>query len=871
MATKRPHAAMNAAAVDDDPVDPSDELLFLALGGGNEVGRSCHIIQYKGKTVMLDAGIHPAYDGIASLPFYDEFDLSTVDILLVTHFHQDHAASLPYVLAKTNFAGRVYMTHPTKAIYKSMMQDSVRVQNTRITSSSAEGAVHQLFNEQDVLSTLPLINTISFHTTHTHNGIRFTPYPAGHVLGACMYLIEIAGLNILFTGDYSREEDRHLIQAAVPRNVKIDCLITESTFGISTHIPRLEREAALMKSITAILNRGGRALLPVFAMGRAQELLLILEDYWQRHEEYRRFPIYYASSLARKCMVVYQTYIDAMNENIRSKFQAGRSGPSNSNKDSDEKVGSGPWDFEYIRSLKSLDRFDDVGGCVMLAAPGFLQTGVSRTLLERWAPDSRNGVIITGYSVENTMAREIMLEPDTIPARMRQQGANAGPMMGKQRGMPGGDGEEVKIPRRCTVQEFSFAAHVDGQENREFIEEVDAPVVILVHGEKHNMARLKSRLLSLQKMKVYSPQNCEELRIPFRRDKIARVVGRLANEVQPPTALPPSPPASSEDEEMDTGDVKRVKAEKATGEGVGQVISGVLVQNDFRLSLMAPEDLKEYAGLTTTTIVCRQHITLAAAGVDLIKWALEGTFGSVNTITSPSAETVNGKSEKVEDADEEVMRDDDEHKAGPSTTFEVMGNAVRVICKPAGLVELEWYGNATNDSIADAVMAVLLTVESSPAAVRQSSKNHSHDHSHEEYDAFGDPSTSPSANEPPNLETLNPFSAAALDANERLNRLLLFLEAQFGQDAITPIAAPRPAQTTGPEPSEPLDEIATTKELARLQSLGLPVPGLKIRVDKAVAKLWLEGLVVECANKTLGDRVRAVVERAVETISVVWN
>lgn len=69
---------------EEDPVDSSDMLEFVALGGGNEVGRSCHIIQYKGKTVMLDAGIHPAYSGFQSLPYYDNFDLSTVDILLIT-------------------------------------------------------------------------------------------------------------------------------------------------------------------------------------------------------------------------------------------------------------------------------------------------------------------------------------------------------------------------------------------------------------------------------------------------------------------------------------------------------------------------------------------------------------------------------------------------------------------------------------------------------------------------------------------------------------------------------------------------------------------------------------------------------------------
>lgn len=402
----------------------------------------------------------------------------------------DHAASLPYVLAKTNFTGRVFMTHPTKAIYKWLMQDSVRVQNTHSSSEN----LNQLFSEQDVISTLPLIQTVAFHTTHTHSSIRITPYPAGHVLGAAMFLVEIAGLNILFTGDYSREHDRHLIPASVPRGVKVDVLITESTFGVASHVPRVERETALMKSLTGVLNRGGRVLMPVFAIGRAQELLLILEDYWNRHPDYQKYPIYYASNLAKKCMVVYQTYIDAMNDNIRSMFQK-RLADASTNQDGDkEGTGTGgPWDFRWIRSLKSLDRFDDVGGCVMLASPGMLQNGVSRALLERWAPDPKNGVIITGYSVEGTMAKMIMTEPESIQAVMtgrvggRVQGLGA-------RGKPGAEGEKIMIPRRCTVQEFSFAAHVDGTENREFIEEVAAPVVVSLSGAI--MFFLRTRLLT---------------------------------------------------------------------------------------------------------------------------------------------------------------------------------------------------------------------------------------------------------------------------------------------------------------------------------------------------------------------------------------
>ena len=496
-----------------------------------------------------------------------------------------------------------------------------------------------------------------------------------------MFLIEIAGLKIFFTGDYSREQDRHLVSAQVPKGVKIDVLITESTYGIASHVPRLEREQALMKSITGILNRGGRVLMPVFALGRAQELLLILDEYWGKHAEYQKFPIYYASNLARKCMLVYQTYVGAMNDNIKRLFRE-RMAEAEASGDGAGK--GGPWDFKFIRSLKNIDRFDDVNGCVMLASPGMLQNGVSRELLERWAPSDKNGVIITGYSVEGTMAKQIMQEPEQIQAVMSR---NAG---GGRRA-PGGDAEKAMIPRRCTVQEYSFAAHVDGTENREFIEEVGAPVVILVHGEVHNMMRLKSKLLSLNanktdKVKIFSPRNCEELRIPFKADKTAKVVGKLAS-IPPPMR------------------------EAKNGNTEPQLITGVLVQNDFKMSLMAPEDLREYAGLTTTTIACKQRLRLSAAGIDLIKWGLEGAFGGIEELpeSKASLEHVTNGSEDGE-ADEEVDQ--------VIAAYRVMA-CVTVRYRVGGEVELAWEGNMLNDGIADAVMAVLLSIESSPAAVKR--------------------------------------------------------------------------------------------------------------------------------------------------------
>ncbi|KAJ2897800.1 Endoribonuclease YSH1 [Zalerion maritima] len=864
MTSKRKAAAMASAPL-EVPIDPADELMFLCLGGGNEVGRSSHIIQYKGKTVMLDAGQHPAYDGLSALPFYDDFDLSTVDVLLISHFHVDHAASLPYVLAKTNFRGRVFMTHPTKAIYKWLIQDSVRVGNTSSNPTS-----QPVYTEQDHLNTFPQIEAIDYHTTHTISSIRITPYPAGHVLGAAMFLIEIAGLKIFFTGDYSREQDRHLVSAEVPKGVKVDVLITESTYGVASHIPRLEREQALMKSITGILNRGGRVLMPVFALGRAQELLLILDEYWGKHAEFQKVPIYYASNLARKCMLVYQTYVGAMNDNIKRLFRE-RMAEAEAAGDGSGK--GGPWDFKYIRSLKNMDRFEDIGGCVMLASPGMLQNGVSRELLERWAPNEKNGVIITGYSVEGTMAKQLMQEPDQIQA-------NSARFAGAARRAPGGgesgSGEKVMIPRRCSVQEFSFAAHVDGVENREFIEEIGAPHVILVHGEQHNMMRLKSKLLSLnaskkEKVKIYSPRNCEELKIHFKADKTAKVVGKLAEVNPPPADMAmevdvPLPPASA---------------------GEKPLVTGVLVQNDFKMSLMAAEDLREFAGLTTTTIMCRQRLALSAAGVDLIKWALEGTFGAIEELPEMSKkerlvgdEEGGGGDAKVEDVDDEVS-----HLVA---AYLVMG-CVTVRYKNSGEVELEWEGNMLNDGIADAVMAVLLSVESSPAAVRRSGIKHSHSH--------------PSPSSEFALPERNPH--AHLSPSERLERLFLFLEAQFGVDALRPVAdpklpppPPKPAKDSKKKPFEAKNEIDSDdasmslsssesessivdseearaerrrQELARLHSLGIPVPAVEIKVDKMVAVVWLEDLEVESSSKVFADRVRAVVERAVEVTAPLWG
>ena len=208
------------------------------------------------------------------------------------------------------------------------------------------------------------------------------------------------------------------------------------------------------------------------------------------------------------------------------------------------------------------------------------------------------------------------------------------------------------------------------------------------------MMRLKSKLLSLNaskatETKIYSPANTEELRIPFRADKTAKVVGKLA-QINPP---------------------------KLDNLSDDHLISGVLVQNDFKLSLIAPEDLREYAGLTTTTIMCKQRLTLSSAGIELIRWALEGTFGSIEELEETTAPYTNGETVTNANGAQEEPADEEFERPTRSVTYLVMG-CVKVHYENRGEVTVQWEGNVLNDGIADAVLAVLFTVETSPAAVK---------------------------------------------------------------------------------------------------------------------------------------------------------
>jgi len=471
--------------LDTVPNEDSDLMKITPLGSGQEVGRSCHIVQFKDKKIMLDCGIHPGLTGMDALPFVDMIEADQIDLLLITHFHLDHAGALPWFLQKTTFKGKCFMTHATKAIFFWLLSDYIKVSNI-----STE---QMLFTDADLEAAMDKIETINFHEEKEVAGVKFWCYNAGHVLGAAMFMLEIAGVRLLYTGDFSREEDRHLMSAEIP-SVRPDVLIVESTYGTHIHEPREDRENRFTSTVSDIVTRGGRCLIPVFALGRAQELLLILDEYWSAHPELAEVPIYYASSLAKKCMAVYQTFVNSMNERIRRQIAV-----------------SNPFVFKHISNLKGIDHFDDIGPCVVLASPGMMQSGLSRELFETWCTEKKNGCIVAGYCVEGTLAKHILSEPEEITAMNGQ-----------------------KLPLNMQVDYISFSAHTDYKQTSGFIRKLKPPHVVLVHGEANEMSRLKSALIReyeadpTHDLEVHNPRNTFSVELYFRGEKMAKVMGSLA-------------------------------------------------------------------------------------------------------------------------------------------------------------------------------------------------------------------------------------------------------------------------------------------------------------------------------------------------------
>uniref|UniRef100_A0A8B9TW86 Integrator complex subunit 11 n=2 Tax=Anas TaxID=8835 RepID=A0A8B9TW86_ANAPL len=422
------------------------EIKVTPLGAGQDVGRSCILVSIAGKNVMLDCGMHMGYNDDVSM--------------MGNHFHLDHCGALPYFSEMVGYDGPIYMTHPTKAICPILLEDYRKI------TVDKKGETN-FFTSQMIKDCMKKVVAVHLHqTVQVDEELEIKAYYAGHVLGAAMFQIKVGCESVVYTGDYNMTPDRHLGAAWIDK-CRPDLLITESTYATTIRDSKRCRERDFLKKVHETVERGGKVLIPVFALGRAQELCILLETFWERMN--LKAPIYFSTGLTEKANHYYKLFITWTNQKIRKTF-----------------VQRNMFEFKHI---KAFDRAfaDNPGPMVVFATPGMLHAGQSLQIFRKWAGNEKNMVIMPGYCVQGTVGHKILSGQRKLEMEGRQI-------------------LEVKMQ----VEYMSFSAHADAKGIMQLIRQAEPRNVLLVHGEAKKMEFLKQKIeQEFRIVHCYMPANGE--------------------------------------------------------------------------------------------------------------------------------------------------------------------------------------------------------------------------------------------------------------------------------------------------------------------------------------------------------------------------
>jgi integrator complex subunit 11 len=230
------------------------------------------------------------YDDARRFPNFSELSKTgnytdIIDCVIITHFHLDHCGALPYFTERCGYKGPILMTAPTRDICPLLLEDFRKISEESLRKSDA------YFDSNEIKNCIKKVRVVNLHQTITVGGIEIKPYYAGHVLGAAMFYVRSGDLSVVYTGDYNMTPDRHLGAAEIDR-LEPDVLITETTYATTIRDSKRARENDFLKKVHDCVKDGGKVLIPVFALGRAQELMILIESYWERMN--LKVPIFFA-------------------------------------------------------------------------------------------------------------------------------------------------------------------------------------------------------------------------------------------------------------------------------------------------------------------------------------------------------------------------------------------------------------------------------------------------------------------------------------------------------------------------------------------------------------------------------------------------
>jgi cleavage and polyadenylation specificity factor subunit 3 len=434
---------------------------FLALGGGREIGANSFYLNIDGHGMLIDAGLHPEKTGWEAFPQLSALDGSPIDSFIVTHAHTDHLGGVPFVLQSFPDA-EVLTTEETLEIARVMLMNSASLMPRQHPTEIMDALPNYTFEAMpkviEKFTTLALNTPKVFRNGTAESTVKATFYQSGHILGAVGVLIEFGGRKIFHTGDTSLHE-QHLVCAAELPDTEVDVVISESTNGLKDAYITHDRDTELKRlllTMTQTLEDGGSVMIPVFALGKMQEIITML---WSAMQEGKLPTVdIYTGGMARRISEIYDQF----------KHSASRT--------------------EYKESILEipqieLPRRDGLFSgkyfrepSIVLASSGMMQEGTaSYFLAQRWLRERKFAICFVGYTDPRTPGY-------VVSTAKKGDRIRFGSM-------------KRDVPVRCTIERFRFSAHARREELLEIVRRLRPKHVVLTHGDELAMAAFGDLIL----------------------------------------------------------------------------------------------------------------------------------------------------------------------------------------------------------------------------------------------------------------------------------------------------------------------------------------------------------------------------------------
>ena len=454
-------------------------------GAAGQVTGSMHLLEAAGARILLDAGLFQGRRAEtralnANLPV----DPRRIDAVILSHAHIDHAGRLP-LLVSHGFHGPIYATAATRDLCAIMLPDAAHIQEKDAEFLARRGKAgpesEPLYTTADAVAVQDLMVGVPYRRVqHLRKHLAFEFTDAGHILGSAsvdLRLTEGAGHRLVFSGDIGRA-GLPIIRDPDPPSGPIDTLIIESTYGNRSHDSIAGAEEKLGEMVRRVAGRGGKILIPSFAVGRTQELVYSLHQLF-RAGRIPGLPIYVDSPLAVDATAVFRLHPDLFDrgEQMIEKTTA-------------------LFDFpllRYVRDVQDSKKLNTMPGpAVIIAASGMAESGRIVHHLANHVGDHKTLVLFVGFQAEHTLGRRI------------QDGAKVVKLMGEE------------MPLRCEVESIGgYSAHADKTELRSWVRRLGGPIrrAFVVHGEPDAATAMAQILREEGVRKVEIPRQGEQFEL----------------------------------------------------------------------------------------------------------------------------------------------------------------------------------------------------------------------------------------------------------------------------------------------------------------------------------------------------------------------